>query len=547
MKAYKRTRTSVFAYLSPWSHVVAIGSIFTFLLAACGDDSSNAISSVSDTSSTKDDVSSSTEDADSYATFDALPACAANSQGYRAFVEKEASSYICTENGWKNAGSEYDASANILKDFRDGQTYKTTVIGLQTWMAENLNFKTANSYCYNDSDTYCAKYGRLYSWAAAMDSTGAWSKNGKGCGYNKTCSPTYPVRGICPEGWHLPSQTEWETLFTTIDGSKTDYDYDHRSDLLKSTSGWIHNSNGTDDFAFNGLPAGYKTTREGYYGEGGDVSYWSSTELDITNAYYMTLCHDDCADIAIRGMRQDTNKVGEEYSIRCVKDGSVGQKPSSGETSVFGKELKDPRDGQTYKTVVIGKQTWMAENLNYKTENSFCYGDNEFICDKYGRLYTWAASMDSAGTWSANGKGCGYDADCSPTYPVQGVCPKGWHLPSQTEWETLLTTVGGESIAGKMLKSAIGWEWHDSSNNGTDAYSFTALPAGRYDYWAWTDGYGGGGIVFSTSDMGEITEFWGSTYEDKEYASYISLDGGDDAYLGSADRRAGYSIRCVEN
>ena len=193
-------------------------------------------------------------------------------------------------------------SGSVLTDSRDGRTYKTVTIGAQTWMAENLNYETASSYCYGDSPANCTKYGRLYTWAAAMDSAGTWSSNGKGCGYKKTCSPTYPVRGVCPEGWHLPSKNEWETLFAAVGGKLV------AGSKLKSTSGWYKNGNGTDDFGFSALPAGYRyyigrknehalkrieqlraghrynTERSSEDGSAGSNAYfWSSTESPNDN------------------------------------------------------------------------------------------------------------------------------------------------------------------------------------------------------------------------------------------------------------------------
>jgi uncharacterized protein (TIGR02145 family) len=79
-------------------------------------------------------------------------------------------------------------------------------------MAQNLNYETKNSYCYNDSTTYCEKYGRLYTLAAAMDSVKI------GCGNGLVCSPAYPVQGVCPDGWHLPDTTEWNEMLVIAGG-----------------------------------------------------------------------------------------------------------------------------------------------------------------------------------------------------------------------------------------------------------------------------------------------------------------------------------------
>jgi len=133
----------------------------------------------------------------------------------------------------------------------------------------------------------------------------------------------------------------------------------------------------------------------------------------------------------------------------------------------------DSRDGKKYNTIKIGKQTWMAQNLNYKPEaSSWCYENNEDNCEKYGRLYT----NEIAGK----------------------VCPAGWHLPSYEEWEKLNQTVGTKKKekvqygpgawnwefvyvgAGKKLKTKSGWNKRDDgkNGNGTDNNGFAALPAG---------------------------------------------------------------------
>ena len=189
----------------------------------------------------------------------------------------------------------------------------------------------------------------------------------------------------------------------------------------------------------------------------------------------------------------------------------------------------------------------MAENLNYKTKNSFCYDNNARNCTKYGRLYTWGAAMDSAGTWSVRGMGCGAGnrddrSDmlwCSPTYPVRGVCPDGWHLPDTTEWKKLFKAVGGSSVAATKLKSTSGWY---SNGNGTDAFSFSALPAGYRE----GNGRDGNGVY---NGEGRNAFFWSSSpyyISGWDFAYYMGLYFSD----GIASLSFSYdaiSVRCLKN
>uniref|UniRef100_UPI0028061827 fibrobacter succinogenes major paralogous domain-containing protein n=1 Tax=uncultured Fibrobacter sp. TaxID=261512 RepID=UPI0028061827 len=196
-------------------------------------------------------------------------------------------------------------------------------------------------------------------------------------------------------------------------------------------------------------------------------------------------------------------------------------------------------------------QVWMAENLNYKTANSYCYEDKPANCHKYGRLYTWAAAMDSAGIFSNAGKGCGSGVTCGASGTIRGVCPRGWHLPSDNEWQTLFVAVGGEygetevenmtirfyTTAGKMLKSTSGWEDDKGKNgNGTDEYGFSVLPSGRRT--------GDGICIFA----GKFASFWSST----EYSSYAAYRwyfdyGIEDVRSYYYYKNAGYSVRCLKD
>ncbi len=212
--------------------------------------------------------------------------------------------------------------------------------------------------------------------------------------------------------------------------------------------------------------------------------------------------------------------------------------------------MTDERDGKVYRTVKIGDQVWMAENLNFdpgqggsgedKYDWSWCYDNELKNCDVAGRYYTWAAAIDSVklANDADNPQDCGYGKECGVASTrsatlVQGVCPTGWHLPSRAEWNSLFTAVGDESTAGKVLKSQTGWY---NRGNGTDAFGFSALPAGGRngdeDYY----------------NEGDYAYFWSSTELNSSYAYRMYLDYGSvSATLSFKNKDDGFSVRCVKD
>ena len=191
-------------------------------------------------------------------------------------------------------------------------------------MAENLNFKynynTAISMCYDNYAKNCVRYGRLYTWSAAMDSAGVFSQNALGCGRNAECSASGKVRGVCPEGWHLPDSTEILALLKYMECEKDETlanAYDHCSSRLKSTSGW-NGGEGTDDYGFTALAAGiYISSLYEFDFQGYQTAFWSSSRLS-GGAYKFSLLSEnatekDCVYIVISNMYQGN-------SVRCIKD-----------------------------------------------------------------------------------------------------------------------------------------------------------------------------------------------------------------------------------
>ncbi|PWJ53387.1 MULTISPECIES: fibrobacter succinogenes major paralogous domain-containing protein [unclassified Fibrobacter] len=190
-----------------------------------------------------------------------------------------------------------------------GQTYRTVVIGAQTWMAENLNYEykvngsTYGNWCYNDSALYCERYGRLYTWAAAMDSATT------GCGYGATCeTDAGAVQGICPDGWHLPSRAEWDTLIAFVGGE------DVAGRRLRSISGWYDNANGDDGYGFSALPSGIRHGNGGFNNAGQNANFWSSSESSPDSSSQMYMYY------TVRSAGLVDNAKNKAFSVRCVKD-----------------------------------------------------------------------------------------------------------------------------------------------------------------------------------------------------------------------------------
>ena len=261
--------------------------------------------------------------------------CYSNAFGSRIYT---LSTHSCERGRVSSKCGDYDTSAQFCSsgtlkdkgeftDERDGKKYKYVEIGSQTWMAENLNYdtETNGSKCYNNLETNCATFGRLYHWAAAMDIEDWYKHNFFEASTN--------YRGICPEGWHIPNNAEWETLINFVSSeSVMSILYRVVGYELKTISGWksgtVDNSygGGMDNYGFSALPGGWGISEDDIPSEQGGGSFaafgqngywWSATEFgraEPNDAYHLRL--DSRSDGANFGITRKFSLL----SVRCVKD-----------------------------------------------------------------------------------------------------------------------------------------------------------------------------------------------------------------------------------
>ena len=396
-----------------------------------------------------------------------------------------------------------------------------------------------------------AEYGRLYNWYAVDD-----------------------ARGLCPVGWHVPTDGEWTELedYITSQGFAGT-----EGTALKSTTGWGNNGNGTDDFGFSALPGGNRNNNNGNFnnfdGHAGNTGSWWSSSPNGGNAWYRDLIYyspfiaryfyDPRYGFSVRCLRDaeevqgctdpdyieyDTTATADDGSCLTLvvfgcTDSDYLEYNASANTddgsclTLLGCSDSDiaSMDGYDYEVVTIGDQCWFAENLRTTT-----YADGSAIpevtdneswtglstgarCDygndvsnplNYGRLYNWYAVTNGS-----------------------GLCPSGWHVPTHQEWtafETYLST-NCQSGEGGTLKSTSGW---DGGGNGSDTFGFSALPGGnRANYNGLFYGAGFSGYWWSSSISGSGSNAW--------FRSLLSDSPAINWDYGS--KRHGFSVRCLRD
>jgi len=228
--------------------------------------------------------------------------------------------------------------------------------------------------------------------------------------------------------------------------------------------------------------------------------------------------------------------MGTTYYIRCYATNSTGT--SYGGQLTFTTLLEDV-DGNTYHTVMIGKQEWMVENLKVgryrdgtlihkvtdptvwgsQTKGAYCsYNEDNTDSITYGHLYNWSAVTNS-----------------------KYLAPTGWHIPTQAEWTTLMTYLGGASVAADKLKATGTTYWTGNYAGATNSSGFTALPGGSISL---------DNNVYGFYNLGIIGQWWSATEvssgSSNAYSWYIN-NTSSEAINDKSLKQIGLSVRCIKD
>lgn len=425
-------------------------------------------------------VTKETSGLDVVASADSLGKCTEDRFGEMKFAEKEGSVFVCADSTWQDVSDEGKASCST-ELLADSSGYKIVCGGDSVGVVSNGKDGKKGEVGNSCTISKIAK-SESFAVVCGSDTVGTLQNglDGKGCS----------------------TTDNGDGSFTQVCGQDT-------VTLYKAICG------------------------DSYYDPDYQLCYADSVYSFCNGKFYSpaeTFCFEDSLYALCDGNSYDPRSENCENRI------------------VYG-SATDTRDSQVYKTVRVGSQTWMAENLNFaylqktatEDSSSFCYDNDSANCEKYGRLYLWSAAMDSAALFTESGKGCGYGVNCTPKYPVRGVCMEGWHLPDSTEWSALTNFVaekiGGADSVGYALKSTSDWKdgWR-TSGIGSNAFGFRVLPAGYRSYYK-----------ASFNNILESSYFWNATKDGNSDAYILSFSYDIEAYKYSSQKDNAYSVRCIKD
>ena len=401
----------------------------------------------------------------------------------------------------------YQKSADIkdgkLVDYRDGNEYGVAKINGSYWMTENLRYADSssmenlkgNSWCHED-DKKCTKFGRLYSWTAAMDIEKTYLSSR----YVSTVNAN--TQGICPPGWRLPTKMDWQNLSAYVESQNGG---EGAGTSLKSTETWNKSDSSnepTNRFGFNAMASGRRNNDGKTFLSTGRIAlFWTPENKDEGTAFGYQLRHE-----------VDALEVGFFYkdhglAVRCIANPSDIEVTGDLDSSYIDKiphnygTLK--YEGETYRTVNINGQTWMADNLNYNAEGSYCYSDNKENCKEYGRLYTFEAAKK--------------------------VCPENWRLPTVND----ITYLNQFAKTSSALRSTTGW--NSNTSKGLNFWGFDAKPAGGLE----------SGDYF---DLNSSAYFWINDGSSSNNASVMWINYYDSTpRIMTYNASNAYSVRCMKD